>query len=324
MRNKTEYKVGLFKHQDEACETIQHPESINVFGKNIPVYREGNPNGKPLLVLGPADLFRKRELLKSIEPSFNILYVDIFSSKGEEIAYEDLTLENFIEATHEIINKLGLTQCSLFAHSGLSTLGLAYTDQYPDRVQTCYIVSGAPFWGQEKDKESSRYFNANAEAARKDFFKQKATEENSCKTSFEIFSAGYDRRRALFFNRYASEDTQQWLGVLSNPDIDLINTYFRLIPNFDINETNLKSVPQKIKVILGLRDFSLPFFLWTETDGLSSKDDNSKPVFPTYIIPDADHYPMLSTPEEFAAQMTQDDQPHNERGTLSLSFSSPF
>lgn len=277
-------------------------QTIHTLGKTLPVFIRGQGN-IPLLVLGQASLFKKPGFIpKELDAYFKIYFVDLFEKQENQsfIDVHTLKLDSFINAIESIRSQLGLEKIALFAHSASGVLAIEYSRQYQKNVLLNIIVGTAPIWGNYKNKLSEDYFKHNATLDRHCLFKQdqQALFESKEKKDF---SKVYMARRTLFFSNPRNVFWQSlWEGV--NQDEALIDRYFQLIQDYDIRKRPYYETP--IFLALGLRDYSAPFYAWT--DDIANSEHRFRPLeekaykeIPSraYYIFNAAHFPMLEDSE---------------------------
>lgn len=126
---------------------------VKLLNKDLPIHVKGNGR-LPLIVLGPASLFEKDQLLSpALKSLFTIYFVDMFSKlEGQNTPNIDkLTLDDFVWAIEGIRLALNKEKIALFAHSASGVLAMKYAQKYPGRVSCNLIVATAPF-GELKKK----------------------------------------------------------------------------------------------------------------------------------------------------------------------------
>lgn len=283
--------VVLFTEQQDV-----HVASVVAFGKKLPVFVRGN--GKfPLLVLGPASLFKKTNFIpEALNNYFTIYFVDFFSAPDGANAfdYTSLRLEHFVLEIENTRVQLQLKKMALFAHSAAGVLAVKYSLQFPKNIIFNIFMCSAPIWGSYKNELASTYFRYNANGDRHRLFSkdqlrlyEKALKNNGVETPFFIKS--YNARRAYF---YKEPQQERWRDLWNNVNLDekLTNRYFELIQGFDIRATSYNA-PTFLG--LGLYDYSCPFYIWT--DDVASMMRKIE----YYIFSDSGHYPMLEEPKLF-------------------------
>jgi proline iminopeptidase len=289
---------------------IEEEVEVEVWGHNIPVYVRGS-GSLPLLVVGPADLFRKQEMLPSgMDELFTLYFVDFFSNKitlsKEKLA--QLTLQSFINTVESIRDQLKLNQLALFAHSALGVLAYEYAISHSDNVSCLLMVAAAPIWTDDKEKTTQRFFNANASQKRKERYQQDRSLFSPAKNDSqkEQFVKNYTARRALFFfdiqNLKISEE--MWHGI--EHSMPLVSRYFELIKNYNRGwrwHSRLRKRKHEDSyrvptfLALGLYDSSIPFYTWIEDlKAITDKCDY-------FIFDKAGHYPMMEDSGTFMKEL---------------------
>jgi len=273
--------------------------NVHIFNKNVPVYilKGGNI---PLLVVGPADLFRKAHMLPTaMSDIFTIYFVDLFFFRKESIHPDFLVkidLNYFVGVIESIRQQLKLAKFALFAHSALGILAYEYALHYPHRTSSLILVATSPVWGKYKNNQSLNFFTSNASDKRKKLHKEDQDQFKISKyaTEQQQFIDNYLARRTWFFHN-PDEKTSQSMWKDISYDMKLVNRYFQLIENYDMRKKPLISTP--MFVALGAYDASAPFYLWT--DDISTVLNKSC----YYIFCHSAHYPMMEEPHLFMEQL---------------------
>lgn len=143
---------------------------VTVFGKEIAVEKRGI-GSVPMLIVGPASLFKKEGLLpEELFEHFTVYFADIFQSNMENppIDYSSLTLNHFVDAIEQIRKQLDLEKMVLFGHSSNGVLAIEYARQHADRVLFNILVGTMPIWGNYRKTLMSDFFEVNASEKRKE------------------------------------------------------------------------------------------------------------------------------------------------------------
>ena len=273
--------------------------SVKAFDKNIPVYKRGFGN-IPLLITGPANLFKKPELLPlSFNNVFTIYFVDLFEKpQNYPVNYSQLTLNDFVDQFENIREQLGLKKIALFGHSANGVLALEYASKYPDKVLLNIIVGTAPIWGDYKNELVKGYFNYNSHQTRQQLFKldqEQLTKQKSGLPTGTSFVANYNARRAYFYYKPQLANWKTlWDGL--HLDEDLVNHYFSLIKSYDVRK---RFYSPRIPTFLGLGlyDYSCPFYAWTDDSKAQLAD------MEYYIFESSGHYPQVEEAALFANKL---------------------
>lgn len=272
--------------------------TVKIFDADVPVFIEGH-GPEPLLIVGPADLFRKNHLLPDeMKALFTLYFVDLFSSTIalDADAASLIKFTDFVTSIDSIRDQLHLDTVGLFAHSALGILAYEYALKYPEKTRYLLLVSAPPIWTPYKKNESDSFFLNNADEARKQLYQldQNNLVGNPGETQQEQFVRRYLSNRALFF--YHSHDevlNNMWQEV--SHCMPLIHRYFELIREYDIRNQAKVTVP--VFLGLGLHDASVPYYTWVE----DVKEISDGAI--CYIFTDSAHYPMLEEKEHFVEQL---------------------
>ena len=202
-------------------------------------------------------------------------------------------MNDFTRAVEDIRIQLRIDEMVLFGHSAPGILALEYYRQYHAHVLFCIMVAIAPIWGEFKETLVSNYFKANATLKRRARFEraQKALSSFAAPS----FTQRYNARAAHFFR---NPKDPRWASLWDGIDLDelLVARYFALIQEYDIRQTSFDG-NLKILLILGMHDYSNPFFAWTD----EARDTFSKQGIEALIFPESAHYPNLEEPELFVS-----------------------
>jgi proline iminopeptidase len=267
-----------------------------IFTKELPFEKRGN--GRiPLLIVGPASLFKKNGLLpKELYEHFTVYFVDLFlADSASSTDYSKLTLASFVEVIEQIRIQLKIEKMVLFAHSANGILAIEYANKYSERVYFNILVGTMPIWGNYRKNLTRNFFRGNASEIRKKINdNQKITQNSEHSSPSETFKAQYKDRKALFFeddNLIHSSPAIDNLWDNVTLDSDLVNRYFAVIADYDLRLSDYKPIPTFIA--LGIYDASCPFYAWTEDikEWFTKKHLPFEDVIKLYIF-DSDHYLM--------------------------------
>ncbi|MBA2655471.1 MAG: hypothetical protein H0U70_00610 [Tatlockia sp.] len=273
---------------------------VKIFGKEIVVEIKGEETAIPLLIVGPASLFKKKGLLpQELYEHFSVHFVDFFEAVETPslIDYSKLTLDDFVNGIEQIRIQLKIDKMALFAHSANGVLALEYANKYTERVFFNILIGTMPIWGNFRKNLTMDFFQLNASKKRKNIDEISQSISPSTEISgSEKFIAQYKARKAQFFGEdnlinSTSEIDHLWDDV--KLDMDLVNRYFTVIADYDLRSDQYNSIPTF--VALGLYDASCPFYAWTD-DFKKWVSTRKQPVpfeeiIKLYIF-DSDHYPM--------------------------------
>lgn len=286
--------------------TLESPGSANektvhIFNKKIPVYQRG-AGQIPLLIIGPAGLFKKPNMLpQTFDEVFTIYFVDLFEKTQTELEnITNLTLDDFVAQLEAIRAQLGLKKIALFGHSANGILAFEYASKHPNNVFINILVSTAPIWGNYKNEVIKKYFDQNAIEERQALYRAdqaRLTESMSninATGELNQFVIGYNARRAHF---YFQPESPVWETLWDNLHLDqkLVSHFFSLVKDYDIRDRHYDSgIPTFLG--LGLYDYSCPFYVWTD----EAKAQLSNIEY--YIFKESGHYSQV---EEFSSFSTK-------------------
>ncbi len=272
---------------------------VKIFGKEVTVEIRGKA-AIPVLIVGPASLFKKDGLLpKELYEYFSVYFVDLFeSAKTSSTAdYSTLTLDDFVEAIEQIRAQLKIKKMVLFAHSANGVLAIEYANKYVERVLFNILVGTMPIWGDYRKKLGMNFFQANASDTRKKIndYNQSAIPSDKPFSPTEKFVTLYKARKAEFFDDNNLVNSPSAIDSLWDDialDIDLVNRYFAVIADYDLRLRKYNSVP--IFIALGLYDASCPFYAWTDDikEWFSKRQHLPFDRLIKLYIFESDHYPM--------------------------------
>jgi proline iminopeptidase len=289
---------------------------VKVFGKKCPVYKCGH--GKhPMLVIGPANLFRNQFLPDNMYEYFTIYFVDFFSETRSGEAYikqqknldksldldmninaldrSKLTMDDFVEAIESIRTQIKKDWIALFGHSSNGILALKYTEKYPQYVIFNVLVGTTPFRGTEKERLSDDFFNREASDETKKLFNEDQTDIG--KKGGGFLDSYRAKRAKVFFDRRFQLNETVWENIMF--DEDLVKSYFRLIDDFDIRR-NVKMILVPTFLALGRHDFVCPYILW---ENYAREILEDKIITRHVIFTKSAHYPMAEQPDEFLEEL---------------------
>lgn len=140
------------------CLTLQivdAKEGLMKIDEKVSIYYEtyGNTKGTPLIVLhGGPGIGLDRKVLSLID--LDKYYVVLFDQRGcgKSIPsgdYQENNTQNLVEDIYKLKNYLKIDKFILFGHSWGSTLGLVYSQKYPETVEKL-VLSGI-FLGRKQD-----------------------------------------------------------------------------------------------------------------------------------------------------------------------------
>lgn len=272
-----------------------------IFNKQIPIETLGSGD-LPLLIVGPASLFKKDHLLSpEFKRLFKIYFVDIFISVDEGPTTSGLTLDDFVASIEKIRLYINEDKIALFAHSASGVLAMKYAMEYPERVLCNFIVATAPFWGVKKEVEVNSFFNyRNARSGRLSAYKHNLgnfqQREHDIPSRERFFQRYYARTPQFYFDYRNPNNLHLWDGI--NLDITLVENYFSAISKFNVF-TNYPFSQTHVPTFLafGLYDFSNPFYAWL---------DRAKELYHVdyHIFMRSGHFPMVEEPHEFDRVVT--------------------
>jgi len=271
---------------------------LQAFGKNLPVYKRGLGD-IPLLITGPANLFKKLGMLpQALDNVFTIYFVDLFEKTQDfTMDFTHIGLADFTSELESIRKQLELDKIALFGHSATGVLALEYMEKYKDKVLLNILVGMAPIWGEYKNNLVNKYFLENSDAGRQRLFSSDQESKDNKQSANIPFVVNYNARRAHF---YYEPQLSVWKTLWDDLclDEDLVNHYFTLIRNYDIRKGfNNSGTP--IFLGLGLYDYSCPFYGWT--------DDAQKQLagMEYYIFENSGHYPQVEQAELFCEKLLE-------------------
>lgn len=273
-------------------------KTVSVFGAEVPVFIEGE-GVAPLLIVGPADLFRKNKMLPDkMGELFTIYFVDLFSDliSFDEVTVSKLTMSDFINAIDLIRSQLMLEKIALFAHSALGVLGYKYTLQHPENTLCLLMVAASPNWTEHKNKMSVDFFLSNASQERKKLYEadQKQFSQLLTSCSRDKFTNSYIAKRTLFFyDPRCTTVKSMWNDIYHC--MPLISHYFKLINDCSMMAHQKINVP--LFIAMGLYDASMPFYLWTD----DMKETIGQSYY--YIFENSAHYPIIEESEVFFSKL---------------------
>jgi len=279
---------------------MKRTHEINVFNKKIGVEIRGDSE-IPLLVVGPASLFKKNGLLpEDLYQHFSVYFVDFFEAvEGSSLNYNALTLDDFIDAIEQIRQQLDLPRIALLAHSSNGVLAMEYANKHNEHVIFNVLIGTMPIWGDSRKKINASFFQFNASEKRKTIERNNAMISSApgfFSSPAEKFIEQYKARKAQFFGddnliHSLSDIDHLWDEIAL--DMELVNQYFSVIANYDMRVSQYKPIPTFIG--LGLYDASCPFYVWTDEIKEWFLEKNQLELYDEYIklyIFDSDHYPM--------------------------------
>lgn len=271
---------------------------IKIFNKEVPIEIRGE--GYPMLIVGPASLFKKPAMLPDeLYEHFQVYFVDIFAASTKKTKdYSQVMLEDFIDAIETIRKALIIDKLILFAHSSNGVLALEYAHKYPSKVIFNILIGTMPIWGEYRKKCTSAFFSDNASVAKKELEKNDQVAFSKLtifRSEMEKFTTQYKFRKAYYFSdenlkENSTKIEQLWDGI--DLDMELVERYFFLIQSYDIRKT-YRPVPTFLA--LGMYDSSCPEYAWIDDFKAwlsKNKKTNLFDTFIKYYIFDSDHYLM--------------------------------
>jgi len=273
--------------------------TLRVDDAELEYVRQGQ--GKPILSIGSATYYPKAYSDRLYE-QFDFLFVDSrhfvpsYSPSAEQLA--DLTLETFASDALAIIDHLGLTKTAVIGHSAHAQIAISYARKYPERVTHLVLVCGVPYNFADFQDDS------------RELWEKQASEER--KRILESRVAGLEERLATV------PDSRKWVESYlanaplywANPEYDAtwvfedlhagpaLNRLLEIIPPRDKVRRALEVIDVPILVILGKRDYAIPYTAWMPLiDGLTNVTCE--------ILPDDSHNPQVESPDRFDEALTE-------------------
>jgi proline iminopeptidase len=268
---------------------------IELFSKKLPIYERGEGE-IPLLVIGPANLFRKKGMIpEQMNSRFKIYFVDFFEKQGDElIDLSKVTLGDFIDSIEAIRNHLSLEKIALFAHSSSGVLAVEYAKKYQERVLLNILVSSSPVWGGALREDSDEFFKGNASQERRDLYQKDQEELLTPEQKEPSFTRRYLSRKARFFyglNSALSKNLWENISI----DEPMVNHYFSLIQTYKL-EFSQSLATVKTFIALGLYDYSAPVDLCLRYAQCFVERM-------CCVFSESAHFPMIEESSEFVSKL---------------------
>jgi proline iminopeptidase len=272
--------------------------TLRVDGAELAYVREGQ--GPPLLVVGSATYYPKA-FSRGLRKHFELIFADSRHFVPNYVPDESagkLTVDQFADDVESVRRQLGLERMAVLGHSVHAQIALAYARVHPERTSHLVLVGGVPYAFSEFQDEAAQFFDAEASTERKTLLANGEAELEALLAAApptRSFAVSYQARGPLYWADPAYDASSLLEGLENGPAFDHL---FAAVPSKAEVRRTLEQVDIPILVVLGKRDFAIPYRQWEELlEGL----DNV-----TYVLLEDDsHNPQTESPERFDPKLLE-------------------
>jgi len=133
--NYSDEKSEILKQKFDA---INYGIKVDVNGHNMSVNIAGEQNSKTIVLLPALGIISPvifyKDFVKSLSSDFKVITVEPFGYGASDYVEERRTNENIVSELHILLQKLGVDQFYLMAHSIGGIYSAAYANEYPEEV----------------------------------------------------------------------------------------------------------------------------------------------------------------------------------------------